>query len=135
MTEKEFIQRSAIAMAGNPNFADGDGNLMVEGIVMEADRLASELDSLYLNKAFDDDGYTCEELICDNITAIRNAIAGSEDDGAVNLRDTLEEIRKYMNNPDDKARDLSALQEIAKNLWDIEGHQQKLEDLHVTLEE
>lgn len=122
MTEKEFIQKTAIAMAGNPKFADGDGNLMVEEIVTEADRLASELDSLYSNKAFDDDGYTCAELICDNITAIRNAIAGFEDDGAINLRDTMEEIRKYMNNPDDKARDLSALQEIAKNLWDIEGH-------------
>ena len=122
MTEKEFIQKTAIAMAGNPKFVDGDGNLMVKDIVTEAERLASNLDRLYLNNAFDDDGYSCAELICDNISAIRNAIAGFEDDGAINLRDTLEEIRKYMNNPDDKARDLSTLQEIAKSIWDIEGH-------------
>ena len=110
MTKSEFVQRVAIALAGNPRFTD-HVNFSYASIVDKADALADMMEERSRNAEFEIEGETPMESISES----------------------LDYIRKYLNNPDDKEMDLSAPQEIAKNLWDIEGHLRALNDLHVTV--
>lgn len=125
MTKNEFVQRVAIAMAGNPKFADNSG-LSVITIVDEAERLADTIESRSNYVEFENDDETDLRCISNDLSAIRNAIGGYDDDGDNNIKESLDDIRKYLNNPDDKEMDLSAPQEIAKSIWDIEGHLRNL---------
>lgn len=47
----------------------------------------------------------------------------------------LEEIKEAVQKPYSQPGDLSTFQEIAKNLYDIEGHLRVLKDLHVKIDE
>ena len=121
MTKSEFVQRVAIALAGNQKFADND-RLDVIAICDEAERLAETFEERSNYGLFDDEEDTNLRCISNDLSAIRNAIGGYDDDGDNNIKESLADIRKYMNNPNDKERDLSTFQEIAKNALDIEGH-------------
>ena len=132
MTKSEFVQRVAIALAGNPKFAD-NSRLSVITIVDEAERLADTFEKRSTCVEFENEDETDLRCISNDLSAIRNAIGGYDDDGDNNIKESLESIRKYLNNPDDKEMDLSAPQEIAKSIWDIEGHLRALNDLHVTV--
>lgn len=125
MTKSEFVQRVAIAMAGNPKFAD-NSRLSVITIVDEAERLADTFESRSTCVEFENDDETDLRCISNDLSAIRNAIGGYDDDGYNNIKETLDCIRKYLNNPDDTQNGISALQEIAKSVWDIEGHLKNL---------
>ena len=125
MTKNEFVQRVAIALAGNPKFADSD-RLSVISICDEADRLAETFEQRSNYGLFENDDETDLRCISNDLSAIRNAIGGYDDDGENNIKESLADIRKYLNNPDDKGTDLSAPQEIAKSVWDIEGHLRNL---------
>lgn len=125
MTKSEFVQRVAIAMAGNPKFAD-NSRLCVITIVDEAERLADTFESRSNYVEFENDDETDLRCISNDLSAIRNAIGGYDDDGDNNIKETLDCIRKYLNNPDDTPNGISALQEIAKSVWDIEGHLKNL---------
>ena len=133
MTKSEFIQRVAIALAGNPKFA-GDSTLAIENIVHEAYSLAEQIECHPTYVKFEERDETALHCIADELYAIRLALAGEEDSDS-NIRDILDNIRRYMNNPNDSTMDLSTLQEIAKSVWDIEGHQRSLSDLHVVVDE
>ena len=132
MTKSEFVQRVAIALAGNQKFADND-RLDVIAICDEADRLANVFEERSDYGLFENEDDKDLRRISNDLSAIRNAIGGYDDDGDNNIKESLDYIRKYMNNPDDKGMDLSAPQEIAKSVWDIEGHLRELKDLHVTV--
>ena len=132
MTKSEFVQRVAIALAGNQKFADND-RLDVIAICDEADRLANVFEERSNYGLFENEDETDLRCISNDLSAIRNAIGGYDDDGDNNIKESLDCIRKYLNNPGDTPTDLSAPQEIAKNLWDIEGHLRALNDLHVTV--
>ena len=121
MTKSEFVQRVAIALAGNQKFADND-RLDVIAICDEAEHLAETFEERSNYGLFEDEDETDLRRISNDMSAIRNAIGGYDDDGDNNIKESLDYIRKYMNNPNDKERDLSSFQEIAKNAWDIEGH-------------
>lgn len=111
MTKNEFVQRVAIALAGNPKFVD-HVNFSYASIVDKADALADMMEDRSRNAEFDNEGETPLDSISES----------------------LDYIRKYMNNPDDdNEMGLSAPQEIAKSVWDIEGHLRALKDLHVTV--
>ena len=110
MTKSEFTQKVAIALAGNPSFA-GENHMSYATIVDKADALADMMEERSRNAEFDNEGETPLDSISES----------------------LDYIRKYMNNPDDKEMDLSAPHEIAKSVWDIEGHLRELKDLHVTV--
>ena len=103
MTKSEFVQRVAIALAGNPKFVD-HVNFSYASIVDKADALADMMEERSRNAEFDNEGETPLDSISES----------------------LDYIRKYLNNPNDKEMDLSALQEIAKSIWDIEGHLRNL---------
>ncbi len=122
MTKSEFVQRVAIALAGNPKFTDGNGRLDVIGISDEADRLANTFEERSNYGLFEDEDETDLRCISNDLCAIRNAIGGYDDDGDNNIKESLDCIRKYLNNPNDSPTDLSAPQEMAKSIWDIEGH-------------
>ena len=126
MTKAEFIHQAIISMAGRVIGTSGITDYDDwEHMVSEAEQLADtvERESTAL---FDSEGDTPLERIADAVEAIRNAVAGYDDDTDTNIRQTLDDIRRMMNNPDDKPTALSALQELAKSLWDIEGHQRHL---------
>ena len=126
MTKAEFIHQAIISMAGRVIGTNGITDYDDWGhVVSEAEQLADtvERESTAL---FDSEGDTPLERIADAVEAIRNAVAGYDDDTDTNIRQTLDDIRRMMNNPDDKPTALSALQELAKSLWDIEGHQRHL---------
>lgn len=125
MTKSEFVQRVAIAMAGNPKFAD-NSRLSVITIVDEAERLADTFEKRSTCVEFENDDETDLRCISNDLSAIRNAIGGYDDDGYNNIKESLDCIRKYLNNPDDTPNGISALQEIAKSVWDIEGHLKNL---------
>lgn len=125
MTKSEFVQRVAIALAGNPKFAD-NSRLSVITIIDEADRLADTIESRSNYVEFENEDETNLRCISNDLSAIRNAIGGYDDDGENNIKESLADIRKYLNNPNDKELDLSAPQEIAKSIWDIEGHLKNL---------
>ena len=125
MTKSEFVQRVAIAMAVNPKFAD-NSRLSVITIVDEAERLADTFESRSTCVEFENDDETDLRCISNDLSAIRNAIGGYDDDGYNNIKETLDCIRKYLNNPDDTQNGISALQEIAKSVWGIEGHLKNL---------
>ena len=135
MTRAEFIHQAIISMAGRVVGTDGTTEARDwEHVVNEAEELADtvERESAAL---FDSEGDTPLERIADAVEAIRNAVAGYDDDSDTNIRQTLDDIRRMMNNPDDKPTSLSALQELAKSLWDIEGHQRHLAALEEMKEE
>ena len=121
MTKSEFVQRVAIALAGNPKFADSD-RLSVISICDEADRLADTFEERSNYGLFENEDEKDLRCISNDLSAIRNAIAGYDDDGDNNIKDSLDYIRKSLNNPDDRPDKLSVPQEIAKSIWDIEGH-------------
>ena len=125
MTKSEFVQRVAIALAGNPVFAS-QGRLDVIAICDEADRLADTFEERSNYGLFENEDETDLRCISNDLSAIRNAIGGYDDDGYNNIKETLDCIRKYLNNPDDTQNGISALQEIAKSVWDIEGHLKNL---------
>lgn len=99
MTKSEFVQRVAIALAGNPKFVD-HVNFNYCDIVDKADALADTMEDRSRFAIFDNEGETPLESISES----------------------LADIRKYLNNPNDNDIDISAPQEIAKSIWDIEGH-------------
>lgn len=103
MTKSEFVQRVAIALAGNPKFVD-HVNFSYCDIVDKADALADCIEDRSPNVYFDNEGESPLE----------------------NIDYSLADIRKFLNNPDDKEMELSAPQEIAKSIWDIEGHLRNL---------
>ena len=121
MTKSEFVQRVAIALAGNPKFVDSD-RLSVISICDEADRLAETFEERSNYGLFENDDETDLRCISNDLCAIRNAIGGYDDNGDNNIKESLDSIRKYLNNPHDNDIDISAPQEIAKSIWDIEGH-------------
>ena len=110
MTKSDFVQRVAIALASNPKFVD-HVNFSFASIVDKADVLADMLEERSQYAEFDSEGDTPLDIISES----------------------LEYIRKYLNNPDDIEMKLSVPQEIAKSIWDIEGHLRALKDLHVTV--
>lgn len=132
MTKSEFTQRVAIALVSNPVFAS-QGRLDVIAICDEADRLADTFEERSNYGLFENEDETDMRCISNDLSAIRNAIGGYDDDGDNNIKESMAYIRVYLNNPDNNPGDLSAPQEIAKNLWDIEGHLRALKDLHVTV--
>ena len=121
MTKSEFTQRVAIALVSNPVFAS-QGRLDVIAICDEADRLADTFEERSDYGLFENEDETDLRCISNDLSAIRNAIGGYDDDGDNNIKESLDDIRKYMNNPSDTPTDLSTLQEIAKSIWDMEGH-------------
>ena len=125
MTKSEFVQRVAIALAGNPKFAD-NSRLSVITIIDEADRLADTIESRSNYVEFENEDETDLRCISNDLSAIRNAIGGYDDEGEENIKESLAYIRKYLNNPNDKEMDLSVPQEIAKSIWDIEGYLRNL---------
>ena len=71
MTKKEFTQRVAIALAGNPKFTEFY-NFSVSQITESAERLANYFESESNYGDFDD--YTDGELIQDALVSINNQI-------------------------------------------------------------
>ena len=88
MTEKEFTQRVAIALAGNPKFANYE-SLCVDAIIKEADRLAEAIDKEYGSEFFEVEGETALSCISNDLSSIRMGITGDKDDGEGNIRDSL----------------------------------------------
>lgn len=125
MTKSEFVQRVAIALAGNPKFVD-HVNFSYASIIDKADALADMMGERSRFGSFENEDDTDLRCISNDLSAIRNAIGGYDDDGENNIKESLADIRKYLNNPNDKEIDLSAPQEIAKSIWDIEGHLRNL---------
>lgn len=111
MTKNEFILRAMLQMAANPKYVtikkdeDKNGDIVEypaiddEIIFIDAEALANEAEKR-LDKPFENEGETPLEIISDS----------------------LDDIRSYLNNPHDTDTELSAPQEIAKSIWDIEGH-------------
>lgn len=125
MTKSEFVQRVVISLAGNPKFVD-HVNFSYTSIVDKADALADCIEERSNFGSFENEDETDLRCISNDLSAIRNAIGGYDDDGENNIKESLADIRKYLNNPNDKEMDLSAPQEIAKSIWDIEGHLRNL---------
>lgn len=100
-----------LQMAANPKYVtikkdeDKNGDIVEypaiddEIIFIDAEALANEAEKR-LDKPFENEGETPLEIISDS----------------------LDDIRSYLNNPHDTDTELSAPQEIAKSIWDIEGH-------------
>ena len=134
MTKNEFVQRVAIALAGNPKFADDD-RLSVISICGEADRLADTFEERSNYGLFENEDETDLHCISTDLNIICDTIGGYVDDGSNNIKESLSDISKYLNNPDNKPGDLSAPQELAKSLWDIEGHMRNIVEKMGDIEE
>ena len=96
MTEKEFTQRVAIALAGNPKFADYK-ILFVDAIIEEAQRLAEAIDKEYGSEFFDFEGEDALWCISNDLSDIKMGITGDKSDGVGNIRESLGNIIEAIN--------------------------------------
>lgn len=96
MTEKEFTQRVAIALAGNPKFAEYM-HLGVDAIVNDAQRLAEAMDKEYGDEFFDIEGEDALWCISNDLCEIRMGITGDSSDGVGTIQKSLENIVEAIN--------------------------------------